>query len=389
MNLKNLTLTFLAACLFFPVFSQSIEDLDFGTDSTLEIASWNLEWFPKNGQTTINYVSDIIKNLEIDIIALQELSDYDSFVEMVEGLDAWEGIATANNYLNLGYIYNPEFVEMTDIYSIFTNLSREFPRPPLVIEILFNEEKYILINNHLKASGDGYMDLSDPWDEETRRHDACILIDEYIRTNLPNDNVIVLGDLNDMLTDVEANNVFQVFFDQPESYLFADLEIAEGPSSNWSYPTWPSHLDHLLISNELFDEFEKESTITTTIRIDDYLEGGWWEYDNNVTDHRPVAIKFIPNSGSTQVTENQSTAAEFRIYPNPFVGSTTIHFKSAEETSTLEIYDSYGKKITSIPISRNQNQVVWNANKLPYGIYHVHLRSNHIATSSIKAVLKN
>ena len=38
------------------------------------------------------------------------------------------------------------------------------------------------------------------------------------------------------------------------------------------------------------------STIFTlsTIKIDEYLEGGWNEYDQNISDHRPVAIKISP-----------------------------------------------------------------------------------------------
>ena len=31
--------------------------------------------------------------------------------------------------------------------------------------------------------------------------------------------------------------------------------------------------------------------IFKTIKIDEYLDGGWNEYDQNISDHRPVAIK--------------------------------------------------------------------------------------------------
>jgi hypothetical protein len=34
--------------------------------------------------------------------------------------------------------------------------------------------------------------------------------------------------------------------------------------------------------------------LTKTIKIDNYLQGGWIEYDQNISDHRPVAIKIIP-----------------------------------------------------------------------------------------------
>ena len=80
-----------------------------------------------------------------------------------------------------------------------------------------------------------------------------------------------------------------------ENYLFADMDIAQGTSSGWSYPTWPSHIDHILITNELFDEFENNSSDIQTIKIDDYFEGGWSAYDQNVSDHRPVALKLLFN----------------------------------------------------------------------------------------------
>ena len=30
----------------------NLDDLYFGTDSTFEVVSWNIEWFPKNGSIT-------------------------------------------------------------------------------------------------------------------------------------------------------------------------------------------------------------------------------------------------------------------------------------------------------------------------------------------------
>jgi hypothetical protein len=135
------------------------------------------------------------------------------------------------------------------------------------------------------------MDLDDLGDEETRRYTASNLLKEYIDTNLPNENVIVLGDLNDILTDAVANNVFQMIINDTENYLFADMEIAEGSSSEWSYPWWPSHIDHILITNELFDEFVNSGSAVQTIKIDEYMEGGFDDYYENISDHRPVALK--------------------------------------------------------------------------------------------------
>jgi len=54
--------------------AQSLNDLSFGTDMSLDLVSWNIEWFPKNN-TTSAYVQEILTNLEADIYALQEIED--------------------------------------------------------------------------------------------------------------------------------------------------------------------------------------------------------------------------------------------------------------------------------------------------------------------------
>ena len=135
------------------------------------------------------------------------------------------------------------------------------------------------------------MDYDDPSDEENRRYTAINLIKDYVDINLFNNNVIVLGDLNDDIAEPPANNVFQEILEDSNHYRFVDLPIAEGSSSDWSFPNWPSHLDHILITNEIFDLLINIEV--STIKIDEYLEGGWNQYDQNISDHRPVAMKIL------------------------------------------------------------------------------------------------
>ena len=135
----------------------------------------------------------------------------------------------------------------------------------------------------MKAGGDS--------DDEARRLEACQKLDTYISENWSNSEVLLVGDLNDDITETENSNVFWSFINEPLEYDFTDMEIAEGSSVYWSYPSWPSHLDHILITNELFDEFSLEDSDIQVLRVDELLDGGWSEYDNNVSDHRPVGLK--------------------------------------------------------------------------------------------------
>ena len=99
--------------------------------------------------------------------------------------------------------------------------------------------------------------------------------------------------------------------DDSLNYYFADINIAQGNSSGWSFPNWPSHLDHILVTNELFNMSGNQSV--QTIKIDEYLNGGWNEYDQNISDHRPVGIKLLVNIMPVYDINDDGVINEFDI----------------------------------------------------------------------------
>jgi endonuclease/exonuclease/phosphatase family metal-dependent hydrolase len=370
--------------------SQTIEDLSFGTDTTFEVMTWNIEWFPKNGQITIDYVIDIVEALEIDLLAIQEVDDISAFEQMLENLEFYEGYLESVWFAGLAYIYNTDVLQVNDIYEIYTTSPywSPFPRSPMVMDLNYENDRIIVINNHFKCCGDGILDITNPDDEETRRYYASNLLKEYIDEHFPNDNVIVLGDLNDALSDDNLNNVFQLILYDVEDYLFTDFEIAMGDISEWSYPTWPSHLDHILITNELFDDFGNGSSFISTIKIDEYLTGGWWEYEENISDHRPVALKLdmISNTGYNDLT---ITTTYFNTYPNPFSSETTLSCKFPNEEQAIEITNIRGQVVFSAKIPDGVNSISWNAEGFPAGIYLAKLKSNNIVLATLILTLVN
>jgi hypothetical protein len=257
----------------------------------------------------------------------------------------------------------------------------------MVMDIDFMNERFIIINNHFKCCGNGILNSSNPDDEETRRYTASNLLKDYIDTNFPNENTIVLGDLNDILSDDVENNVIQMFLDDSENYLFADYEIAFGNESEWSYPTWPSHIDHILITNELFDLFESWGSAIRTIKIDEYLTGGWSEYDQNVSDHRPVALKLSMDS-NVGVDDSYAASMHFTNYPNPFNSETTFSFVIPDEPAVLEIVNVQGQMVYSEKIPLGNTSIKWDANGLPEGIYFARLRGNRGDLATLKLMIR-
>ena len=266
-------------------------EVEFGQPETFDVITWNIQNFPKANQSTVDYLTFAILALDAEVIGLQEIESLYHFelllqqINLLDTLNTWNGYRanSAAYEINLAYIYNSDQVEVINIYEIYRNDWYAFPRPPLVMECSFKNRLFYIINNHFKAfSG---------IENEARRRDASEKLDLYISENHAADNVIVLGDLNDDITEPQISNVFWVFISQPDEYLFADLEIALGAPGYWSYPGFPSHLDHILITNELFAAFTHENSDCSTLLLDSFLSGNWSEYYQNISDHRPVGMR--------------------------------------------------------------------------------------------------
>ncbi len=292
------------------VSAQNLNDLYFGTDSTFEVVSWNIEWFPKNGNTTANYVETILTNLNADVYALQEIGDTTLLKTLVSNIPGYECHFVSSYYGGLTYVYNTNTVQINDKYEIYTSQAywNAFPRSPQVLNLDFMGENIFVINNHLKCCGDETLNINDPQDEENRRLMAITYLKEYMDSLLHDTKIILLGDLNDILTDSPQNNIFNSLINDTTNYLFVDMDIAANSSNYWSYPSWPSHLDHILISNELFPSFQSNYSNVSCIRIDDYMNS-WFQYENNISDHRPIGLKLNFNQ-ITNILETDSVKKE-------------------------------------------------------------------------------
>ena len=271
--------------------------LEVGSEKSIDVMTWNLENFAKEGSTTIDYIVDLIKLSSLDIIALQEIESDFYLNQLINDLndgsnqeqESWVGYrADDGDWGELAYIINTSTIDIIESpYTILNNYSHYFAkRDPYVVEITFSNKQFFIINNHFKCCGDNVIENDNWWDETYRRQQASIHLQNYIDTHLSENNVIVLGDFNDELTDSEAHNVFWNFISVPSKYRFVDMAIAEGSAEYWSYPTYPSHIDHILITNELFNYIVEVNTLL----YENELTNGWWEYENYISDHRPLYI---------------------------------------------------------------------------------------------------
>ncbi len=338
--------------------AQSYDRLRFGTDSTLEVVTWNIERFPKNGQLTISEVRAIIGSLDIDVWALQEISDTASLNQAISTLPDYKAEYGTGFNRGLAFVYNTKTIKKKDVNYLFSESSYRFPLPraPLVLEFIFKDSLVKVVNNHYKCCGNGRWERADAGDEESRRYNGHRLVMDYVDSLWSKENVMVLGDLNDILTDDRDNNIFQNELSNARDYLFVDLLIEQSSSTYWSYPSWPSHLDHILINRGLIKHRETgPNTMVRCIKLESVLTRGWNEYDRNISDHRPVAYRFkFKNESLSSVNAKDELEQDVVFYPNPVSNVLTIDSPIDKKLEHIRIFNTLGELILDEELVGNQ-----------------------------------
>ena len=284
--------------------------LNFGTSNTLDIVTWNLEWFPKNGNITIDSLKSIIEKIDADVYAFQEIDNIGSFNMLKNQLLGYSGLVKNTSNLNLAFLYKNS-ITIDSSYSILDDYDYVFAgRTPFVLEINYNGMNLNIFNNHFNCCGDGVLDLGDSSDEENRRLQAMNYLKNYIDNNNYS-NAIILGDLNDLIEDNIYDNVFISIINDSLNWKIVDDHIPNQITSNWSFPNWPSHLDHIFLSNSLLPLINDQQVDVKTIRVDNYFQT-FYQYDNTISDHLPVGLRLNVNlSNFDEIKDFKETNIEF------------------------------------------------------------------------------
>ena len=247
---------------------------------TFDIITWNLQDFPKSGRETIEYVATVLLAQDADLVALQEISDSLSFQNLLSLLPDWEGHYVYSAQGGLAFLYKTlEINDVSEKEVLFTGDPYAFPRPVAAVSAEYrNRTPVRFFNLHLKCCGGG--------DNLNRRLHASEKLKIYLDSGFADQPLVVLGDFNDVLTAaLPGDNPFLNFLSDSLHYRFADQAIARGSSEAWSYPLYPSHIDHVLISDELFGAVLETGTIQ--------LDACRADFFDRITDHRPLMIRLL------------------------------------------------------------------------------------------------
>ncbi len=269
-----------------------------GSDTAFDLLTWNVKQFPTNGSGTIDTLAILINDLDVDMIAFEEITNIAAFNQLLAQCPGWDGVYSPDNTgLRTALIWRTDRCNVTYIEQLFTNNFYEFPRPPIHFQgsAQYGSEyfDFHIIVFHLKAGSDEASRL--------RRAAAIVLLKSYLDTNVPSSGEpdwIVLGDWNDEIDDSPSLNVFTPLLEDSTNYTFLTLPLAGDPY--WSsFPSWNSLIDHIMITNDALVEYG--NGYATTLRLDDEYSN----YSYMISDHRPVMAKFeSPNSQYEQLLVN-------------------------------------------------------------------------------------
>jgi len=375
--------------------AQSVTDV--GQDNTLEIATWNIEWFgsssngPTDDQLQIDNARAIILGSDIDLWGVQEIADIGDFNALLEALGSdYDGkLATNSGEQRIGVIYNVNVIVVKQVKHILEDFSNAFAsRPPLQlnVDVVLPDTTVdlTLIVVHMKAFSDN--------ESYERRVDASQRIKNHIDfTALEDQRVIVLGDMNDELeqsTSGGKTSPYENFKLDPENYALLTLPLeASGAGSfcaNLFCTSTGSMLDHLFITNEIFDSY-----LDNSAGFIPNLPNDISPFNNSTSDHLPVFARFDFGQTSGVATEqlpNQSELVTLHApFPNPFSNSTSLSVTlAATNHLKIEVFDLLGRRVVTLvdrlaPAGTYQH--TFDPGPAPPGIYMLRVSTDELVKS--------
>lgn len=264
--------------------------LRIGSGQTFEIATWNIRNFPYDSRTA-QRVANLIADMDIDLVAVQEIADVTAFEQMLAGLPSHHGVLSTHeygpgDYQKTGFIYRSNMIQIGEVQSLFENDSYAFPRPPLQARFGVTGPggatmTFAVITLHLKAdSGE---------ENEARRREACQKLKTHVDGMLAagiETEIFIVGDYNDLLSDPPDDNVYTVFLDDGQNYDFLSQQIED--DGEYSFIPSSSLLDQVLITADLQDDYAGGRILAAPLD----LQITEYNYRQEISDHRPVVAVF-------------------------------------------------------------------------------------------------
>jgi endonuclease/exonuclease/phosphatase family metal-dependent hydrolase len=355
-----------------PVEPFTPEGEEIARSETFDVVTWNIEWFgseslgPDDTELQMNNVIRVIREIDADIYAFQEIANNAAFYALADSLEGFRGFTSPDGQnQRTAYLFRTAVVDSVSS-GLLTEGQEGFDwagRLPLHFEVDVTTDgitrRLHLYNVHAKAFGDQ--------SSYNRRRSASISLKEYLDENRHDDRVIFLGDYNDRLIRSTYGGAdhspYQNFLDD-ENYYAVTKQLEESGFVTFLIPPHRSMIDHMIINRNLTDyHISGAQRVENPYFIDDF--------STTTSDHAPVWTRFR----FTGYPEELPPAVQAEPnYPNPFNPATTIPFVLPDEqTVSVYVYDILGRRVAVVAENETfgpgENSVEFDAQGLSSGVY--------------------
>jgi endonuclease/exonuclease/phosphatase family metal-dependent hydrolase len=363
---------------------------------TFEAVTWNIEWFgsptlgPTDNDLQLRNAAQVIRTIDADVYALQEISDNTFFRRLVDSVSAagYKGfVAPISQTQKTAYLYKTATVDSISAAFTFTTGDWANGRYPyeFVIDarIAGRTRRINLINIHGKATQDN------PQQDYDRRVADSQQLKTWLDANRPTQSIIFLGDYNDDVDVSTFNNLaspYANFVGDPARYKAVTKSLSDRRQQSQSSGEM---IDHISISNELFSvHMDSTERVENPSYIGNYL--------STASDHYPVWTRFDFSRLSANPSESAKPKA-FALnqnYPNPFNPTTVISYQLPKSASVkLRVFDVLGRTAATL-VNARQNAGFYSvtlnaaAYNLSSGVYFYRLEAESFTETKKMLLLK-
>ncbi len=302
-------------------------DLSISKDLTLDVATWNIEWFGDESnspagsdadQVQKDSVKAVLLGLDADIIGVEEIADDALMAQLVSEMPGYDYVLSdATSYPNgtgvkqkVGFIYKTATVSPVSTKVLLESVhpyynggdasyltdypdadaSRFFAsgRLPFMFtaDVTINgaTERISFIDLHARANNNS--DAQARYD--MRKYDVEALKDT-LDMYYANENIVMVGDYNDDVdeTVVDVNTTessYITYVNDVANYNVVSSSLSDADYR--SYVFYPNMIDHIMLSNELSSKY-----------IDGSSRVHYEFYDSDfvytTSDHMPVSARLM------------------------------------------------------------------------------------------------
>jgi hypothetical protein len=259
-------------------------------------------------------------------------------------------------------------------------------RLPYLVKIETNiggiKKEINLIDLHARANSG-----SDISRYNMRKYDAELLKDS-LDIHYPNSNFMILGDFNDDVKEsVIAGQLssYQKIVEDTDRYNPITLGISQAGA--YSFLSSGGFLDHIVISNELTDDYIPNSIAVYDPRAD------ITNYTTTTSDHGPVIARFELKPDNLSTDDFETKNGYFvQAYPNPALDVVNVAVKTNQDKSLkLRLYDMSGRLVLhpiDIKNTQDRSNSVIQISSLKTGVYIYTLTENNKVIYSSKIIKK-